>query len=414
MSDVKPYKCKFCDNPVSETVIDLGHQPPSNNYIRVENKDLPETFYPLEVYVCTQCWHVQIPDHASAETHFSEDYAYFSSTSKSWLIHSKKYVEDVISRLKLDKSSYVVELASNDGYLLQYFKEVSIPCFGIEPTTAAANESRKKGITTIEEFFGLETARILKANHSLVDLVIGNNVLAHVPDINDFFSGVPEILKDEGVATFEFPHLLNLISLNQFDTIYHEHYSYLSLGFVTKLAVKHGMRVFDVEKLSTHGGSLRAWLCKMNASHAIQNSVESMLTEEKQAGLETLEVFKDFQNKALDAKLKMLNFLINCKLKNEKVCAYGAAAKGNTFLNYSGISSDLLPFVVDKAKSKQGKLMPGSRIPIVSIEDMRKFSPNHIIILPWNLIDEISNQLKSDGITAQCHTFIPTHVTRGQ
>ena len=377
--------CRHCGSPLHHEVIDLGHQPPSNAYLTTEQLALPEINFPLKVYLCSSCWLMQVPAHAAADELFTADYAYFSSTSKSWCEHAKAFASKAINRLKLDSDSFVVELASNDGYLLQYFQEKAIPCLGIEPTSSTAQASRQKGIQTIEEFFGTALADQL----SKADLVVANNVLAHVPDINDFVQGISRLLKPDGQASIEFPHLLRLIQGNQFDTIYHEHYSYLSLHIVSRICREFSLQVIDVEELSTHGGSLRVWISKAGFIDP-SPSVQAVLNAENSLELQSYEAYLGFQAKAEEAKLSLLSFLIESKRKSINVLGYGAAAKGNTLLNYCGVQPDLLPMVADQAKSKQGKFLPGSHIPIVSPEELKANQPDNIVLFPWNLINEIS------------------------
>jgi len=369
-------------------VIDLGHQPPSNAYLRPEQLALPEITYPLQVFLCTSCWLVQLPAHAAAEELFTADYAYFSSTSSSWCAHAERFVDAAVKRLALGPQSLVVELASNDGYLLQYVQQRGIPCLGIEPTHATAEAARAKGITTIERFFGVALAAELEP----ADLVVANNVLAHVPDINDFVAGIARMLKPQGRASIECPHLLRLLAGNQFDTIYHEHYSYLSLQVVQRIAGAAGLAVVDVEQLPTHGGSLRIWLAHQGAAEPTA-AVGAVLTAEAVAGLETSEAYAGFQQRAENAKHGLLEFLLQTKREGRHVLGYGAAAKGNTLLNYAGIQADLLPAVADRASSKQGKLLPGSHIPVISPEKLDTAQVDSLLVLPWNLIDEVREQL---------------------
>ena len=385
---MSPHPCRHCGSPLQHQVIDLGHQPPSNAYLRPEQLALPEITYPLQVFVCTSCWLVQLPAHAAAEELFTADYAYFSSTSSSWCAHAERFVATAVERLALGPQSQVVELASNDGYLLQYWQQRGIPCLGIEPTHATAEAARAKGITTIERFFGVALASELEP----ADLVVANNVLAHVPDINDFVAGIARLLKPTGRASIEFPHLLRLLAGNQFDTIYHEHYSYLSLRAVVRIAAAAGLDVVDVEELPTHGGSLRVWLAQQGAAEPTA-AVAAVLAAEAAAGLETLDAFAGFQQRAEAAKHGLLEFLLQAKYEGRRVLGYGAAAKGNTLLNYAGIRADLLPAVADRAASKQGKLLPGSHIPVISPEKMAAQSPDALLVLPWNLIDELRQQL---------------------
>ena len=385
---MSPHPCRHCGSPLEHTVIDLGHQPPSNAYLRPEQLALPEITYPLRVFVCTGCWLVQLPAHAAAEELFTADYAYFSATSSSWCAHAERYVAAAVKRLGLGPQSQVVELASNDGYLLQYMQQHGIPCLGIEPTHATAEAARAKGITTIERFFGLALAAELEP----ADLVVANNVLAHVPDINDFVAGIARLLKPAGRASIECPHLLRLLAGNQFDTIYHEHYSYLSLRGVQRIASAAGLDVVDVEELPTHGGSLRVWLAHQGVTEATA-AVEAVLAAEAAAGLETLMAYAGFQQRAEAAKHGLLEFLLHAKRGGRRVLGYGAAAKGNTLLNYAGIQADLLPAVADRAPSKQGSLLPGSHIPVISPEQLTAEAPDALLVLPWNLIDELQQQL---------------------
>jgi len=380
--------CRHCGSPLENTVIDLGHQPPSNAYLTADQLIGPEITYPLQVYVCTSCWLVQLPAHAAAEELFTADYAYFSSTSRSWCAHAERFVGAAVERLGLGSNSLVVELASNDGYLLQYVQERGIPCIGIEPTRATAEAARAKGITTIERFFGVDLAAELEP----ADLVVANNVLAHVPDINDFVAGIAQLLKPTGQASIEFPHLLRLLDGNQFDTIYHEHYSYLSLKVVQRIAAVSGLDVVDVEKLPTHGGSLRVWLAHDGKAKP-SASVASVLADEANAYLDTLDAYENFQRRAESVKHSLIELLLMAKKQGRRVFGYGAAAKGNTLLNYAGIKADFLPAVADKAPSKQNRYLPGSHIPIISPNELHAHNPDLIFVLPWNLITELRNEL---------------------
>lgn len=381
------HACRHCGSPLEHTVLDLGHQPPSNAYLTSNQLNLPEITYPLKVFVSTDSWLVQLPAHAAADELFTADYAYFSSTSSSWCAHAERYVTAAVERLGLGPSSHVVELASNDGYLLQYVKQRGISCLGIEPTHATAEAARQKGIESIERFFSLALAEELEP----ADLVVANNVLAHVPDINDFIAGIARLLKPKGFASIEFPHLLRLLVGNQFDTIYHEHFSYLSLRVVQRISSVAGLQVVDVEQLSTHGGSLRVWLAHQGTS-VVTEVVEEVLAAESAAGLETLSAYAGFQQRAEAAKNGLLEFLLHAKYQGRRVLGYGAAAKGNTLLNYAGIRADLLPAVVDRAKSKQGKFLPGSHIPVISPEQLTTETYDTLLVLPWNLIDEVRDQ----------------------
>ena len=382
------HACRHCGSPLENTVIDLGHQPPSNAYLTAEQLLGPQITYPLQVYVCTSCWLVQLPAHAPAEALFTDDYAYFSSTSSSWCAHAERFVGTVVERLGLGSDSLVVELASNDGYLLQYVKQRGIPCLGIEPTRGTAEAARAKGIETLESFFGLALAQEMEK----ADLVVANNVLAHVPDINDFVAGIASLLKPHGRVSIEFPHLLSLVLGNQFDTIYHEHYSYLSLKVVKRIAFAAGLEVVDVEKISTHGGSLRVWLAHRGVARP-SATVAGVLLEEESAFLESLDAYSDFQSRAEGVKHALLDFLLQAKRKGQLVMGYGAAAKGNTLLNYAGIRADLLPAVADRAPSKQGKHLPGNHIPVISPEKLAEQGPDVLLVLPWNLINELRHQL---------------------
>lgn len=381
--------CRHCGAPLNHNVIDLGHQPPSNAYLRPDQLTLPEITFPLKVFVCVRCWLVQLPAHAAAEELFTPDYAYFSSTSSSWCAHAEQFVDAAVKRLDLGPESMVVELASNDGYLLQYVHQRGIPCQGIEPTHATAAAARAKGIETIESFFGVALAEKLPR----ADLVVANNVLAHVPDINDFVAGIALLLKPTGQASIEFPHLLRLLAGNQFDTIYHEHYSYLSLGTVSRIVETVGLSVVDVEELPTHGGSLRVWVTHKGTKEPTA-SVSSVLEAEGKAGLETLEAYASFQQRAEEVKNALLEFLLQANRQRRRVFGYGAAAKGNTLLNYAGIKADLLPAVADRAPSKQGKLLPGSHIPVISPEELAAETADALLVLPWNLIEELRQQLQ--------------------
>lgn len=387
-------KCRFCSKPLVHEFVNLGNSPLSNAYLSAEELNKPEIYFPLKLFVCGQCFLVQIDEHKKADEIFSKEYAYFSSYSTSWLAHSKRYTDYMISRFGYDNHSLVVEIASNDGYLLQYFKERDVPVLGIEPSESTATVARKKGIETITEFFGVSFAKKMAAEKGKADLLLGNNVLAHVPDINDFVGGMKIALKDRGVITMEFPHLLQLVWNNQFDTIYHEHFSYLSFTTVFKIFSFHGLEIFDVQEISTHGGSLRIFARhKKNNSNPVENSVKVLLTKEAQAGIISIDFYMGFQDKVDRVKVELLTFLIQQKQMKKKVVAYGAAAKGNTLLNYCGIRNDLINFVVDASPYKQGKYLPGSHIPVVNEDRIRKQKPDYVIILPWNIKEEIMIQL---------------------
>ena len=387
-------KCRHCDSELTFELIDLGAAPPSNAYLTAVSLRRPEKWFPLRVLVCETCWLVQAESYSRAAELFNDEYAYFSSFSDAWLEHSKRYVEKTVSRFGLDQSSLVVEIASNDGYLLQYVQQRKIPCIGVEPTASTASASRLKGIETIERFFGTEFAKNMRDDGKSADLMVANNVLAHVPDINDFVQAFSILLKENGVATFEFPHLLKMISENQFDTIYHEHFSYLSFTTVCEIFSKNGLEVFDVEEIGTHGGSLRVYSQKAEVGkQLVSSAVGSLLETENNAGMKSKEFYEQFSEAADSAKLKLLSFLCKAKAEKKVVVAYGAAAKGNTMLNFSGVRSDLISYVVDRNPSKQGKWLPGSRIPILDEGQLSKTKPDYILILPWNLQKEIVQQL---------------------
>lgn len=374
--------------------IDLGSAPPSNAYLTEQTLHAPEKWYPLRVLVCTECWLVQTEDFTGAAELFDADYAYFSGFSTTWLTHAERYVADMTNRFSLDRSSHVVEIAANDGYLLQYVAKLGIPCLGVEPTAGTAAAAREKGIDIIEDFFGVRFARDLAAQGKQADLAVANNVLAHVPDINDFVAGFAVLLKLGGVATFEFPHLMRLVAENQFDTIYHEHFSYLSFHVVRRIFEHNGMSVFDVEELPTHGGSLRVFAQRKDTGPQETTSrVAELSAREESAGMMTTAFYKGFQSKADTVKDDLLSFIIEAKRDGKKVAAYGAAAKGNTLLNYAGVRPDLLSYVADLNPAKQGKYLPGSRIPIVAEGAIRDNRPDYVIILPWNLRDEVITQL---------------------
>lgn len=387
-------KCRHCGAELRLPFLDLGSAPPSNAYLSEAALRGPETWYPLSVLVCESCWLVQTEDHAGREQLFDADYAYFSSFSSSWLAHAKAYVQAMHERFKLGAQSNVVEVAANDGYLLQYVKQAGIPCYGIEPTTSTAVAARKLGIDIVERFFGVALARELVAAGRSADLTAANNVLAHVPDINDFVGGFAILLKEQGVSTFEFPHLLRMVQECQFDTAYHEHYSYLSLTAVQRVFAANGLKVFDVQELPTHGGSLRVYAQRADSGkHAVTPAVAELLAREQTAGMTGPGFYSGFQHEAERIKRELLEFLLQAKKEGRKVGAYGAAAKGNTLMNFAGVRPDLLPYVVDLNPAKQNKYMPGSRIPIVSEAHLKQHRPDDVIILPWNLRTEITAQL---------------------
>ncbi|MEE3063122.1 MAG: class I SAM-dependent methyltransferase [Actinomycetota bacterium] len=387
-------KCRHCGMALEHSFVDLGFAPPSNAYVYAEELSNPEVHYPLRVKVCHQCWLVQTEDYAQAEKLFSADYAYFSSTSSSWLEHAAGYARMITDRLQLGPESFVIEVASNDGYLLKNFVAEGIPCLGIEPTASTAVAAEALGIPVMREFFGEDLGRRLADEGRSADLIAGNNVYAHVPDINDFTRGLTAALKPEGTVTLEFPHLVPLIEQTQFDTIYHEHFSYLSLTTVARIFAEAGLRVWDVEELPTHGNSLRVYGCHADAAIATTDRVDALLAREDAFGVTRLETYTEFQNRADRVKDDLLTFLIEQKRAGRRVAAYGAAAKGNTLLNYAGVRPDLLPYVCDAAPSKQGKFLPGSHIPIRAPEALWENSPDYVVILPRNIAHEVRTQLK--------------------
>ena len=388
-------RCRHCDALVSLPLADLGTSPPSNAYLSTAALHEPERWYPLRVLVCERCWLVQTEDFAQAHELFDANYAYFSSFSSSWLDHARRYANTMRDRFGLEKTSHVVEIASNDGYLLQYVAELGIPCLGVEPTASTAAAARDKGLQVVESFFGRELALELHGQGHAADLMVANNVLAHVPDINDFVVGFSILLKPAGVATFEFPHVLQLVQQAQFDTLYHEHFSYLSLTAVQRIFVENGLQIFDVQELFTHGGSLRIFAQRSDSPTPFKTeaAVSFMQEREDLAGIRSSDFYRNFQAQALRIKDELLTFLLQAKFNGQKVVAYGAAAKGNTLLNFAGVRADMLAYVVDKNPSKQGFYMPGSRIPIVDESRLREDRPDIVIILPWNLKDEIVTQL---------------------
>lgn len=402
-------KCRHCGLELKLSLVDLGSAPPSNAYLTAQTLHVPEKWFPLRVLVCEHCWLAQTEDFAQADELFDAEYAYFSGFSTSWLAHSERYVADMVARFDLSAGSHVVEIAANDGYLLQYVKARNIPCTGVEPTASTAAAARAKGIPIVEDFFGVRLAKELAAQGKQADLTAANNVLAHVPDINDFVAGFAVLLKPLGVATFEFPHLLRLIAENQFDTIYHEHFSYLSLTAVDRIFSANGLRVFDVEEHPTHGGSLRVFAQRSDTGQQARSSrVEELLQREARAGMLSASYYTGFQAKTDQVKNNFLAFLLEAKRQGKTVAAYGAAAKGNTLMNYAGIRPDLISFVVDRNPAKQGKYMPGSRIPIVDEPRLQKAQPDYVVILPWNLKAEVTQQL--DYIRTwggQCVTAVP-------
>ena len=384
--------CRHCDSPLEHTFLDLGFAPPSNAYLSEADLTRPEVYYPLKLMVCVQCWLVQTEDYTQADELFSSDYAYFSSTSSAWLAHAQNYTDAMTKRLSLGEKSFVIEVASNDGYLLKNFVEAGVPCLGIEPTASTADAAELLGVPVLREFFGEALGSRLANEGKQADLIAGNNVYAHVPDINDFSKGLKAALKPTGTITLEFPHLMRLIEHTQFDTVYHEHFSYLSLYSVQRIFKQAGLRVFDAEELSTHGGSLRVFGCHTNDPRATAASVDGLVDEETARGLQALATYEEFQSRADDVKDELLTFLLTQKRDGKSVMAYGAAAKGNTLLNYAGVKPDLLPMVCDAALAKQGKYMPGSHIPIVRPEMLAALKPDFVVVLPWNLAGEVVSQ----------------------
>jgi 2-polyprenyl-3-methyl-5-hydroxy-6-metoxy-1,4-benzoquinol methylase len=399
--------CRHCGTELKHTFVDLGFAPLSNAYLTADDLNKPEKHYPLKIKVCDYCWLVQTEDYVQADELFSTDYAYFSSISISWLAHAKVYAKQMMQRLKLDSNSLVIEVASNDGYLLKNFLAMGIPCLGIEPTTSTAEAAEKIGIPVLREFFGEALGQQLAKQGKQANLIIGNNVYAHVPDINDFTRGLKAALKPGCTITLEFPHLMRLIEHVQFDTIYHEHFSYLSLYTVSRIFAAAGLRVWHVEELLTHGGSLRIYGCHADDPIQPNESVRKILQEETKRGMQTLALYQKFQSRADKIKNDLLEFLVQQYKLGKTVVAYGAAAKGNTLLNYAGVRSDLLPFVFDAATAKQGKYMPGSYIPITSPLEIVKANPDYVLILPWNISKEIKGQLSPSIPGALFITAVP-------
>jgi SAM-dependent methyltransferase len=386
-------KCRFCHSPLRDVFLDLGSAPPSNAFLREEDLDAPEAWFPLKLHACHQCHLVQVDEMQRHDALFSGDYVYFSSYSRSWLAHAERYVARASERLGLGPDSLVVEVASNDGYLLQYAKARGIPCVGIEPTASTAAAAREHGIETVEHFFGRAFAQEFVTARRQADLVVANNVLAHVPDLNDFVAGLSTLLAPEGTVTIEFPHLLQLVAQHQFDTVYHEHFSYFSFHTVQRILSRHGLRVWDVEELNTHGGSLRLWVCHAGAARRETSSIGDLLAKEASAGMLDMDYYLGFQRVADQVKNDFLAFLLSCKRDGKQVVGYGAAAKGNTLLNYAGVRPDLLTYVVDASPHKQGRYLPGCRIPVVAEARIRETRPDFVVILPWNLREEITAQL---------------------
>jgi len=399
--------CRHCGSSLEHTFLDLGFAPPSNAYLNASDLKCPELYFPLKIRVCDQCWLVQTEDYASADSLFTSDYAYFSSTSQSWVMHAERYSDRMISELKLTKESFVIEIASNDGYLLKNFVARDIPCLGIEPTDSTADQAVKIGVPVLREFFGEALAQQLAQEGKQADLIVGNNVYAHVPDINNFTKGLKVVLKPGGTITLEFPHLMRLIENAQFDTVYHEHFSYLSLFTVSQIFASLGLRIWHVEELQTHGGSLRICGCHVDDIRQTNGTVHQILQQEARRGMQTLTPYVEFQSRADSIKNDLLEFLIQQKKADKTVAAYGAAAKGNTLLNYAGIRPDLLPFVSDAAVAKQNKYMPGSHIPILNPAAIVNTKPDYALILPWNIAEEVKTQLAQDLPNTQFVTAVP-------
>jgi SAM-dependent methyltransferase len=388
--------CRLCNRPLETTFIDLGMSPLCESFLTAEQINQMELYYPLHALVCSECFLVQLQEYVKPERIFDE-YAYFSSYSTTWVEHARYYCEMIKARLGLDSKSLVLEIASNDGYLLQHFPPLGISVIGIEPAGNVAKAAQAKNIPTLVKFFGLTLARELASEGRRADLVIGNNVLAQVPDLNDFAAGLAEVVAPNGVITLEFPHLERLITENQFDTVYHEHFSYFSLVTIDRLTRKHGLRVFDVEQLPTHGGSLRVYLCRADSSHATSPNVDALLAHEREVGLEDITSYTRFSTRVYHTKRELLSFLIECKEKGAKLCGYGAPGKGNTLLNYCGIGTDFLDFTVDRNPYKHGRFTPGMHIPIYPVSAIGEARPDYLLVLPWNLKREIVEQMRYVG-----------------
>jgi hypothetical protein len=400
-------KCRNCKNLIEQEFVDLYTSPPSNSFLSSAELSKEEIYYPLNVLVCQECLLVQIDEFKKTSDIFNEDYVYFSSFSTSWLKHAERYTSEMIERFSLSEENFIVEVASNDGYLLKNFVQAGIPCLGVEPTLGTAKAAQSIGVETMVDFFGVSSARIIVEKYGKADLALGNNVLAHVPDLHDFLQGFKILLKKDGVVTFEFPHLMQLIENNQFDTIYHEHYSYLSLISVKDIFARNGLKVFDVEQIPTHGGSLRVYGCHVESTREVVGNVDALEEIEISKGMDRLNYYQNFSKKVELIKVGVLTFLLEAKKSGEKVAAYGAAAKGNTLLNYCGIKSDLITCVADASPHKQNKFLPGSRIPVVSLDELKKFEPDYVLILPWNLKDEIHDDLIMKGFKNKFVTFVP-------
>jgi len=392
--------CRHCKSKLSERILDLGHAPPSNNYLCKEGLNKPELYLPLSIYLCKECWLVQAIDYSLPKDLFKNNYAYLSSTSNTWLQHAASYVKMISKQLSLNSDKFVVEIASNDGYLLTNFVDKKIPCLGIEPTHLSANIALSKGIPVLKKFFSLKLAEEIIVKKKKADLIIGNNVYAHVPDINDFTKGLKKLLAKNGVINLEFPHILELLKKTQFDTIYHEHFSYLSLSVVQRIFNKFNLKIFDVEKIKTHGGSLRIYACHINENKQIKKSVIEIINEELLFGLESIGAYKNFQKTAFILILKFNKFIINEISKGKIIAGFGAAAKANTLINYAGLNKEHIKFICDNSKAKINMYMPGNHIPIVSREELKKIKPDWVIIFPWNIANEIiknENYIKKWG-----------------
>lgn len=387
--------CRHCDATLQKKFLDLGYAPASNSYRSEQELRAPELTIPLRLFFCGECGLVQTEDYLGSDELFDAEYAYFSSTSRLWLKHAKEFADMIVTELKLDNTNYVVELASNDGYLLKNFVQKGISCLGIEPTASTADAAKAIGVPVLKEFFGFDLASRLQASGVEADLIIANNVYAHVPDINDFTRGMQKLLSPKGTITLEFPHLLNLIEHCLFDTVYHEHYSYLSLSVVCQIFSKSDLKVWKVEQLETHGGSLRVYGCQASNRRPIESSVQDVLLMEQNKGLDSVEVYDSFQMRAEKIKFSLLRFLLSLKDSGKKIVAYGAAAKGNTLLNFAGVKTDLLPVIFDAAPSKQGMFAPGSQIPILPPEQMMDYEFDYLLILPWNIQKEIIHEYQS-------------------
>ncbi len=385
--------CRFCSHTLKDTFIDLGKSPISNAFLTSKQLTASEKFYPLHAYICSECLLVQLEEFESPEKIFNDYYAYFSSYSDTWLIHAKTYTQMMLKKFGFDQNSLVIEIASNDGYLLEYFHRKGIPVLGVEPASNVAKVAEEKGINTIVEFFGVKTAQEMVLKGKTADLLIGNNVLAHVPNLNDFVAGMKIVLKPKGILTMEFPHLLKLIQNNQFDTIYHEHFSYFSFLVVEKIFASHGLKLFDVEEIKTHGGSLRIYGRHQEIEGDINPNVAKLKTQEIAAGLDTIETYTKFAEQVNATKRKLLEFLIDAKNQGKSIVGYGAPAKGNTLLNYCGIRTDFIDYTVDRNPHKQGLFLPGTHIPIKSPDYIRETKPDYLLILPWNIKAEIVEQM---------------------